>query len=328
MIEHFIRKWARREQLSRLLVVSYHNILPTEAHEGLIGTSVSDFQRQITWLKKHFSVLHLEDAIDSCRSGGLLNPTAAITFDDGYETQKSLGAQALKQLNLPATFFLNSGQLADNIMWNDCFRLFAAHAANTQWCELQSLLGIPKERNMTPPDKNKLQRIETNIKYRTLDDRKPIVDFMKTSTPAYGEVLRMMDEQSIRQLTKDGFEVGAHSLTHPILALENDANAERQISEDIGNLNSIIDQQVTSFAIPNGKPTSDYTKEHIKMLARNGIQRVMTSSFGHFSPGRDPMQVARVSLTGSSEIHYLRIVRQAYMAPINIVTSRGYENHN
>lgn len=68
-----------------------------------------EFARQIHYLFQwHFSVLHLEDAIELMQKNKLPKKSVVITFDDGYADNYTDAFPILKKYNFPATIFINT----------------------------------------------------------------------------------------------------------------------------------------------------------------------------------------------------------------------------
>jgi len=86
----------RRKPVTRF--VTFHDILPE---------AFSDFKANIYFLKRKTNVVSLGDFFSDRLSSKKIN--VAITFDDGYESWISRAVPVLKELGLPATFFLTSG---------------------------------------------------------------------------------------------------------------------------------------------------------------------------------------------------------------------------
>lgn len=64
-----------------------------------------------------------------------------------------------------------------------------------------------------------------------------------------------MTAEQIRQIDREGLvDIGAHTLTHPILANETDLRAEEEICSSITRLEAMLGHPVLTFAYPNGVP--------------------------------------------------------------------------
>lgn len=326
MIRFLISKMAGKNASGKLLVFNYHNILVENTPAYARGTNFKQFKRQIDWLQANFDLQPLEAALGNCRAGSLERPTACITFDDGYKTQSYAAAAYLKSKGISATFFVTSGHFDDSLLWNDWLRIFFGIAAEKEWATLTDILNNATDSPIDTLGPKTHQTIEDTLKYLSLDARRPILEYIRSVVPADYDKQGMMSRADVKRLHMDGFEIGAHSLSHPILTKEDPKIASEQIAVDIENVSEVIGSRVTCFAFPNGKPGIDFDADHILMLVRNRIRFGLTSALGYFSAGQDPMQISRVCLRGSSETGFVRSIRQAYHSPPNMVRSRGYES--
>lgn len=326
MAHRLIKRYAGSHQDAKLLVINYHNIVTDDDSKTRPGTTFSDFKTQVTWLQRYFNILPLKDAIHDCRQATLKKPTICITFDDGYKTQKTLAADFLFENGIPATFFVSSGHLDKNILWNDWYQAFRIFATTEKILELRSIVNDKRQSKNADVSIDVAKSFEKHIKYLSLEEREPIIQFMRKHTPPENVTHRMMSKDDIVSLDKSGFEIGSHCMDHPILTMESSSTASDQITCDIENISTILGKRVDCFAIPNGKPNIDYNDQHLLTLARSQVKVALTSELGYFSAGFDPLQVARVVLRGRSELGYLRSLRLAYSSNVAIVNSRGYEN--
>jgi len=62
-----------------------------------------------------------------------------------------------------------------------------------------------------------------------------------------------MTEAQIKELSDGGFEIGAHTVSHPDLATATAERATREITESKATLEAVIGKKVISFCYPSGK---------------------------------------------------------------------------
>ena len=86
----------QRKRISRF--VAFHDILPE---------TLGRFEANLYFLKQSTNVVSLDDFFSGRLSHEKIN--VVITFDDGYKSWISHALPVLKQLELPATFFVSSG---------------------------------------------------------------------------------------------------------------------------------------------------------------------------------------------------------------------------
>ena len=88
----------RGEPLTKF--VTFHDILDAEKE---------DFRRKLLYLWKTTNVVSIDDCFAGRLSSKKIN--VVITFDDGYKSWMSTAVPLLKELRMPATFFVSSGFL-------------------------------------------------------------------------------------------------------------------------------------------------------------------------------------------------------------------------
>jgi peptidoglycan/xylan/chitin deacetylase (PgdA/CDA1 family) len=86
----------------------------------------------------------------------------------------------------------------------------------------------------------------------------------------------MMSGEQIRELAANGFEIGAHTLTHPRLTELDDERVAREISDSKHRLEDLIGSEVSSFSYPYG----DCDERVIEAAVRAGYQRAVGTKLG------------------------------------------------
>jgi len=102
--------WTYTAEFSKKYVVPimmYHRVLSEEGGE-LKDVSVSNFDRQMTFLKKHnYNVISLEELVDAITNQKALpHNSVVITFDDGFADNYYHAFPILKRYGFPATIFI------------------------------------------------------------------------------------------------------------------------------------------------------------------------------------------------------------------------------
>jgi peptidoglycan/xylan/chitin deacetylase (PgdA/CDA1 family) len=88
-------------------------------------------------------------------------------------------------------------------------------------------------------------------------------------------------------------EIGAHTVSHPILAQVSIDAARREIGEGRVQLEHIIGAPVRVFAYPNGKPGRDYRCEHVALVRDLGFDCAVSTAWGAARAGADLYQIPR-----------------------------------
>jgi peptidoglycan/xylan/chitin deacetylase (PgdA/CDA1 family) len=116
----------------------------------------------------------------------------------------------------------------------------------------------------------------------------------------------MMDEQQLRELAAAGWELGAHTMTHPDMSTLSYEQCLREISESAQALERIGQRPVATFAYPFGR----YGTEAIRAARDSGMIAAVTTGSGSWDPyeltramvgAADPMAVTLLKLTDRYE---------------------------
>jgi peptidoglycan/xylan/chitin deacetylase (PgdA/CDA1 family) len=122
----------------------------------------------------------------------------------------------------------------------------------------------------------------------------------------------MMDEVQVRELHRRGIEIGAHTVSHPILAKLDPAAAKREIAASRRALEEMIDSPVTAFAYPNGRPTTDYAPLHAQIAAEAGFALAVSTAWGAATRESDVFQLPRIAPWDKRAVRYGARIASAY----------------
>lgn len=276
----------------RLSLLAYHRVLPE--HDPLLGgePSAEEFEHRMRWVRANFDVLALGEAVGALREYRLPARALCITFDDGYADNYRVAFPILRRLGLPATFFVATGFLDGGCMFNDVV-IAAVRGVNSAELELGDLgLG----RHQLGSDAQRARAIESilgRLKYFALERRhQGAVDIARRAGVRVPADLMMTSEQ-VRALHAGGMELGAHTVTHPILAEIPAERAREEMAASRARLEEITGAPVRMFAYPNGKPLRDYRHEHAELARELGFEAAVSTAWGAARPGDDVFQLPR-----------------------------------
>jgi len=105
----------------------------------------------------------------------------------------------------------------------------------------------------------------------------------------------MMTSEQVRALPAAGMAVGAHTVTHPILAEIPLERARDEMAASRARLEEITGAPVRLFAYPNGKPQRDYRSEHAVLVQELGFEAAVSSAWGAARAGDDVYQIPRIT---------------------------------
>jgi peptidoglycan/xylan/chitin deacetylase (PgdA/CDA1 family) len=277
---------------ARLSILIYHRVLREPDPIFPNELCAVRFDQQLGWLKQLFNVLPLDEAIARLQTDSLPARAACITFDDGYADNAEVALPLLWRHRLTATFFIATGFLDGGRMWNDTL-IESVRRARGDVLDL-TRLGLGAYAIPTPEARRAaIDALIRAHKYLPQEQRSEQVEAIRETV---GEVLPdnlMMRSSQVRELRAAGMTVGAHTVTHPILARLDAAAAQREIAAGREALEAIMGAPVSLFAYPNGKPGEDYAPEHVEMVKSLGYRAAVSTAWGAAQRGCDPYQLPR-----------------------------------
>lgn len=279
----------------RLSVLIFHRVLP--APDPLFPDEVdaARFDALCGWLKAGCNVLPLDEAVARLKARSLPARAAAITFDDGYADNHGLALPILQRHGLSATFFIATGFLDGGRMWNDTV-IEAVRRTSASAIDLGGLPGLPPE--TLPLDgvaarRVAIARIIGQLKYLPVAERQALtVRIAERCAVAPPDDL-MMRAAQVRELRAAGMQIGAHTVSHPILARLDEAEARREIADSRDCLEALLGERVGLFAYPNGRPGSDYRPEQASLVRELGFDAAVSTAWGAAGTASDPFQLPR-----------------------------------
>ncbi|MGE5101168.1 MAG: polysaccharide deacetylase family protein, partial [Deltaproteobacteria bacterium] len=250
------------------------------------------FDRILEWISTWFNVLPLREAVRGLGAGTLPARAASLTFDDGYEDNVSVALPILARRGFTATFFIATGYLDGGCMWND--RIITAIRECRR--DMLDLTDLDLERHPLESWSARRRAIETIIersKYRDTAERERLADRVLEAAGAQAPTRIMMTTSGVRMLRASGMEIGAHTVSHPILSRLALEDARREIAESKETLENLIQEPVELFAYPNGRPGVDYLAAHTRLPHEAGFVAAVSTGWGTAHRTSDTMQLPR-----------------------------------
>ena len=276
----------------RLSILIFHRVLRKPDPMLPSEPCAEQFELLLRHLKARFTVLPLSEAVRHLYTGTLPASAMAITFDDGYADNLAVAAPILRRHGIPATVFIATGYLDGGCMWND---LVIEVFRSTDRSELDlTVFGLGVHALGSASDRRAaIDRVLSALKYLPREQcNRRAHDILHAAAVAPPAGL-MLTPDSVRSLKEWGFEVGAHTVSHPILANTPTDDAWREIRESKRELEQLLGQAVSVFAYPNGKPGQDYIGEHVRMVREAGFAVGVSTASGAASRTSDALQLPR-----------------------------------
>jgi peptidoglycan/xylan/chitin deacetylase (PgdA/CDA1 family) len=277
---------------ARLAVFCYHQVLERKDLLRASEPTVEEFRQDLETIGRVFNVLPLPEAVERLQDGTLPSRAAAITFDDGYANNHELAAPLLERTGLPATFFIAGGAVDEGVMWNDLV-IEAARTRGSQWI-VDDLVEL---RDGGPPPEDAVRFLAwvlPRLKYRPLERRLRIAEAFFRNNTGQEPPRLMMDRGQVADLARRGFDIGGHTISHPILAQLDVEGARREIDGCRRWIEEVSGRTAVSFAYPNGIPGRDFGPEHVSMVRECGFASAVSTSWAVARPDSHPFAVPRI----------------------------------
>jgi peptidoglycan/xylan/chitin deacetylase (PgdA/CDA1 family) len=120
-----------------------------------------------------------------------------------------------------------------------------------------------------------------------------LVDSIET-TAVETEMHRPLTPAELDRLAESPLiEIGAHTMTHPTLALAPMEEQQREIAGCRTALERVLEKPVSAFAYPYGNPFADYTSETVSVVRDARFDLAFTTGGSYATPECDPLQIPR-----------------------------------
>lgn len=279
----------------RLSILIFHRVLPVADPIFPSEMDATRFDAMCQWLAAWYQVLPLDEAVTRLKSDTLPARACAITFDDGYADNRHVAMPILQRHGLCATFFIATGFLDGGRMWNDTV-IESVRLSPLPSLALQDVLGAGFESvaiSTTEEKRSAIDAIIGRIKYLPVEERAALVDrIAKHARVALPSDL-MMTSDEVREMRQGGMQIGAHTVSHPILARLDATQARAEIGSSKEFLEGLLGERVGLFAYPNGKPHTDYAHESVAIVRGLGFDAAVSTAWGAARSGTDIFQIPR-----------------------------------
>jgi peptidoglycan/xylan/chitin deacetylase (PgdA/CDA1 family) len=208
------------------------------------------------WLRRHFAVVRFTDL---AHPGGGSRPRVALTFDDGYADNLHVALPVLERFDLPATFFVTSGQVGGGreFWWDELERLLLHGDGVPHELRLSASSGV---REWLMPDRGArlaayydmnhwlkpLPPPEQQSVLRWLHDLIPEVP------PPRATHLPLTREELLRLADSPLATIGGHTVGHVTLAATPPEAQEQEIVKSLTDLGVWVGRPITTFSYPYG----------------------------------------------------------------------------
>jgi peptidoglycan/xylan/chitin deacetylase (PgdA/CDA1 family) len=220
------------------------------AFHGTPARRARQLKSLLRYLKKRFDIVSLQALASHIATGNWRQPgRLALTFDDGLKSNVEVAYPILRELSIPATFFVCPGLVEERRwLWN--------HEARQRLMRLDAhaLVQLAASFGCAPDP----ERMVQHLKSLDLESRRLAEEEIRSATPGFTPTAEERGQfdvaqwPELRALDPRIVTLGSHTLSHPILTSLPEEELEREVGESRRLLEERTRRPVTMFAYPNG----------------------------------------------------------------------------
>lgn len=250
------------------------------------------FVKALEYITRRFYVVSLDTFLESeTRDIRLSRPLCLLTFDDGWRDSYTVAYPWLKKFGLPATMFITTGFVGAQVsFWVE--QVVGVWRSSSPRERTRSLLTaiIPEQGQAT-----RLEEIIEYLKHMPAEKRQCILQQlvpMQEERNRHDEVDQTLTWDQVIEMSHEGIDFGAHTVTHPLLTYEDDMTVERELRVAKQTLEEKVGKKVRVFAYPNG----DWDDRVRQWVEQTGYECAFTTRQGWYRSGQDRYTVRRIML--------------------------------
>lgn len=284
----------------RAVVLLYHRVGDAAGDPQLLSVSTARFAQHMEYLRRHYPVLSVERLAGLLAAGeDLPDQCVAVTFDDGYADNLLNAKPILERCRVPATVFVTAGHIDHNeeFWWDELEQIFLCPSTLPSRCHVQigerifdyNLAGATRYTDVdaeryrawsvvsreNPTIRHQAYRdICAGLRGASLSERTAAMRALRMWSGIGGSVRlthRCLSSEEVRELGAGQLvEVGAHSVSHPVLSSLPPPAQRFEIEQSKRDLEERLGHQVKSFAYPFGTKM-DYSSETMNIVRDAGF---------------------------------------------------------
>jgi peptidoglycan/xylan/chitin deacetylase (PgdA/CDA1 family) len=237
--------------------------------------------------------------VEALEQRALPRRAVAVTFDDGYADNYLHAFPLLEAASIPATFFVASGQVDSEreFWWDDLERILlrTERLPDRLWIEIGGRehvwqLGAPAHRERVYHELSGLLRpLDGGERSEALAY---LAGWAGVGRAGRTENRAVTTAELLELGTSALMDVGAHTITHPVLSALSPKEQAAEIAGGRGKLESILGSPISTFAYPYGE-VQDFTGETAEIVRATGLGSACTTLHGSVESGDDLFQLRR-----------------------------------
>jgi peptidoglycan/xylan/chitin deacetylase (PgdA/CDA1 family) len=301
-----------------LSVVTYHGVLP-EGYKSpdsfLDGNLISGqlLRRQLRCLKANYQVVSPDDVLAWLKHGEKLPPRAVLlTCDDGLLNNLTDMVPILREEGLSCLFFVTGLSARDlpRMLWYEelywILKSAAGRYLSFETLGIQAQLGSLAQRRVLWWELVRtLSRLSAEQRDCFLASAQQQLGSVRhdwsTCGPGVSRRFFVLTRRQLQELAANGMSVGAHSVSHPVLAQNCASDALREMQNSRQLLESVLGKNVWALAYPFGGPGSVIPRD-IELAERAGFECGFLNCGGGFGSSLLRFALPRIHISSGMKV--------------------------
>ncbi len=306
---------------SQAVILLYHRVAELDSDPQLLCVKPKHFAEHLQVLARYGYRMRVDELAESLHNGTLPRRAIAVSFDDGYADNLYNAKPLLQSYDVPATVFVTSGYIGRDLefWWDELERLLLKPL--TVPAELSLVIGAKSYRWKASAESSQAEhvraaqprsssRVKTDTGSRfslywslcgvlrnlpELERRRALEKLLTWSGAAVTSrsTHRPMTNHELASLAGDAiFEVGAHTVWHPVLSSIPQPMQESEVQGSKAFLEEALGRTVNSFSYPYGTRL-DYTTETTDIVGAAGFTSACSNFAGTVWRNTDRFQLPR-----------------------------------
>ncbi len=287
-----------------LLVLTYLRIgdPSTQPYYAPVASATIDaLDAELATLQRTHRIIGQADLLALADNGFRISePTALITFDDGYRDNFTDALPILLARGIPATFFLSTGFFeSPRLPWWDHIAYVIRHArVRVLRLDRPEPMEVDLQETSLADAIDRVVwayfrhlDVDEAVFRRVLEERAEV----EVNDASLGASLFMTWDQA-RALIASGMSIGSHSQTHRSLGQLTEAEQRVELVSSKQTLESMLGCEILTLAYPYGWPET-YSELTMRLAREAGYRLAFSSTEGLNRPGdTDPFALRRLSV--------------------------------
>ncbi len=305
-LKHTVNSFFLRE--NSLIILLYHRVTPHK-EDNPLGTVISSdlFKKQMLYLKERYEITSLQECyFEQVNESKKIK--VAITFDDGYVDNFNHAFPILKQLDLPATFFLATDYIdSGKPIWDQQLQMILEESnSNIKIEDKENNFSLERE-SLYQDDSKFLWKAINYLRFLSPSRRNKILKpiFSNLSQGINFSDVRCLSWSEVNTMIDAGMHFGSHGCSHSSLVGLSDEDIRKEILDSKTVLEENLSQNCLFFALPFGSQL-DFNQSIIKKVEELGYLKCLLNIRGNNLIDSGEFALKRKSI--SSEIDFPSIL--------------------